>query len=62
VKAACVFREPQYDGKVVATVVEGTGAKSGVLDPLGADIPPGPEAYQLLLGRLSADLRACLSG
>jgi zinc transport system substrate-binding protein len=61
VKAACVFREPQYDGKVVATVVEGTGAKAGVLDPLGADIQPGPEAYHQLLSRLSGDLRACLA-
>jgi zinc transport system substrate-binding protein len=62
VKAACVFREPQYDGKMVETVIEGTGAKAGVLDPLGAGIPPGPEAYQQLLTRLSGSLKACLSG
>ena len=62
VKAACVFREPQYDGKMVETVIEGTGARTGVLDPLGADIPPGPEAYQQLLSRLSGDLKACLGG
>jgi zinc transport system substrate-binding protein len=62
VKAACVFREPQYDGKVVATVVEGTNAREGVLDPLGADITPGPEAYQQLLSNLSKNLRDCLAG
>jgi len=62
VKAACVFREPQYDGKMVQTVVEGTGAKEGVLDPLGADITPGPEAYQQLLRKLSGSLKACLAG
>jgi zinc transport system substrate-binding protein len=62
VKAACVFREPQYDGKVVRTVIEGTGAREGVLDPLGADIAPGAGAYQQLLGRLADDLRACLAG
>jgi zinc transport system substrate-binding protein len=62
VKAACVFREPQYDSKMVETVIEGTGARPGVLDPLGADIPPGPQAYQQLLSRLSGDLKACLSG
>jgi zinc transport system substrate-binding protein len=62
VKAACVFREPQYDGKMVETVIEGTGARAGVLDPLGADITPGPEAYQQLLTRLSGDLKACLAG
>ena len=42
VKAACVFREPQYDDKVVQTVIEGTGAREGVLDPLGAGLTPGP--------------------
>lgn len=61
VKAACVFREPQYDGKVVATVIEGTGAKEGVLDPLGAGLAPGPQAYQQLLTGLAAALKDCLS-
>lgn len=60
-KAQCVFREPQYDGKVVATVIEGTSAKEGVLDPLGAALTPGPEAYQQLLRNLAASLKACLS-
>jgi zinc transport system substrate-binding protein len=62
VKAACVFREPQYDGKVVQTVIEGTGARNGVLDPLGADIAPGAGAYQQLLSQLSKNLKACLAG
>ena len=34
-KAQCVFREPQYDDKVVAVVIEGSAAKSGVLDRSG---------------------------
>ncbi len=62
VKAACVFREPQYDGKMVTTVVEGTDAKQGVLDPLGADVTPGPEAYQQVLRQLAGSLKACLAG
>jgi zinc transport system substrate-binding protein len=62
VKAACVFREPQYDGKVVQTVIEGTNARDGVLDPLGAAITPGAGAYQQLLSQLSKDLKACLAG
>lgn len=62
VKAACVFREPQYDDRVVSTVTEDTGARNGVLDPLGAGIPPGPEAYQQLLRNLAKDLKACLAG
>lgn len=62
VKAACVFREPQYDGKVVATVLEGTGAREGVLDPLGASLAPGPDAYPQLLKDLADALRDCLAG
>jgi zinc transport system substrate-binding protein len=62
VKAACVFREPQFDGKVVGTVIEGTGAKEGVLDPLGAGLTPGPQAYPQLIQNLGAALKDCLSG
>jgi zinc transport system substrate-binding protein len=62
VKAACVFREPQYDGKVVAAVIEGTGAREGVLDPLGASLTPGPEAYPELLLGLAKSLKDCLAG
>jgi zinc transport system substrate-binding protein len=47
---------------VVAAVVEGTGAREGVLDPLGADITPGPGAYQALIGNLAKSFKACLSG
>jgi zinc transport system substrate-binding protein len=60
-KAQCVFREPQYDDKVVAVVIEGSAAKSGVLDGLGADLPPGPDAYPQLLRNLAASFRACLA-
>lgn len=62
VKAACVFREPQYDGKVVATVIEGSGAREGVLDPLGASLVPGPQAYSQLLDNLATALKDCLRG
>ena len=60
--AACVFREPQFDDKYVRTIVEGTPAKSGVLDGLGAGLTPGPDAYPQLLKNLAADFKACLNG
>ncbi|WP_421696142.1 zinc ABC transporter substrate-binding protein [Aestuariivirga sp.] len=62
VKAACVFREPQFDDKTVLTVIEGTGAREGVLDPVGANLTPGPDAYSQLLSNLAGNLKACLSG
>jgi zinc transport system substrate-binding protein len=61
-KAVCVFREPQYDGKMVATVIEGTDAREGVLDPLGASIAPGRDSYRQLLKNLGRALADCLKG
>ena len=58
--AACVFREPQFDGKFAEVVIEGGAARSGILDPLGAELPLGAEAYPQLLRNLAANLRACL--
>ena len=58
--AACVFAEPQFEPALVETVIEGTGARKGVLDPLGADLEPGPEQYFQLMYRLADSLVDCL--
>ncbi len=34
-KAVCIFAEPQFPPNIVQTLVEGTKARSGVLDPVG---------------------------
>lgn len=57
----CVFAEPQFPTRVVAAVVEGTGARSAVLDPLGADMAPGTDAYFTLMHTLADSLVRCLS-
>ncbi len=59
---ACVFAEPQFKSKLVATVLEGTGAKAGTLDPEGASIEAGPGAYVSLLKNLAQGLKSCLNG
>lgn len=61
-RALCVFAEPQFEPRLVATVLEGTGARRGILDPLGADVPPGPEAYFTLMRNLAANFAGCLGG
>ena len=61
-KSICVFSEPQFQPKLVKVVMEGTGAGTGVLDPLGADIPAGEDAYFTLLRNMAKSLRTCLSG
>jgi zinc transport system substrate-binding protein len=60
-EAGCVFAEPQFRPALVETVVEGTGAATGVLDPLGADLAAGPGQYAELLRRLARSLVECLS-
>jgi zinc transport system substrate-binding protein len=59
-RVLCVFQEPQFDSGSVNTIVSGTPTKIGVLDPLGADIPPGPDAYFTLMGLLADGLTGCL--
>jgi zinc transport system substrate-binding protein len=60
-KAVCVFAEPQFEPALVETVVERTNARTGVLDPLGAAIAPGQDAYFELLRGLARSLAGCLA-
>ncbi len=60
--AVCVFAEPQFKSKLVATVLEGTEARAGTLDPEGAALDAGPSAYSALLKNLAQQLASCLSG
>ena len=59
--ATCVFSEPQFEPKLVSTVIEGTQANTGVLDPLGASIKDGPELYFTLIRNMANSLQDCLS-
>ncbi|MEQ8192899.1 MAG: zinc ABC transporter substrate-binding protein [Rhodospirillales bacterium] len=56
----CVFAEPQFEPALIKTVIGGTRAKPGVLDPLGANLPAGPDAYFRLLENLAENLKECL--
>lgn len=58
----CVFSEPQFEPALARTIVAGTPARLGELDPLGVALTPGPEAYFQLMERLAEDLVGCLSG
>lgn len=59
-QARAVFSEPQFQSRIVATVLEGTGAKAGVLDPLGADLAEGPQAYFSLITEMAASILGTL--
>jgi zinc transport system substrate-binding protein len=58
--AACVFAEPQFEPTLVQTVIEGTNAQTGVLDPLGAGLDVGPDQYFQLMNSLADSLVNCL--
>ncbi|OYY73206.1 MAG: zinc ABC transporter substrate-binding protein [Gammaproteobacteria bacterium 28-57-27] len=58
--ATCVFSEPQFEPKLVQTLVEGTQARTGVLDPLGASLPGGMDGYEQLIQNLANNLLHCL--
>ncbi len=60
-KAVCVFAEPQFEPKLVRTITEGTSARTGTLDYLGASLKPGPDLYFSVLRSLARDIKTCLS-
>jgi len=59
-KAICVFSEPEFPPKLVQMLTAGTKAKRGVLDEVGAAIPPGPGQYFALMRADAASLAGCL--
>jgi zinc transport system substrate-binding protein len=61
-EAVCVFSEPQFEPKLVATLISDTEASAGILDPLGMALTPGEDAYFQLMDALSENLASCLGG
>ena len=57
----CVFSEPHFDQRLVATIIEGTAIRSGTVDGLGVDVENGPELYFTMLGNLAASFSGCLT-
>ena len=57
---SCVLSEPQFDPGIVAAVMDGSDARTGVLDPLGSDLEPGPDLYGNVLRNLATALADCL--
>jgi zinc transport system substrate-binding protein len=59
--ARCVFREPNFEPALVDTVIAGTSARSGVLDPEGASLNEGTDLYFELLRGIADSLKSCLA-
>jgi zinc transport system substrate-binding protein len=58
--ARCVFGEPQFEPGMAKALLGGT-ARFAELDPLGAAIPAGPDAYPQIMESLADALAACLT-
>tara|TARA_R110000787_G_scaffold211281_2_gene321046 strand:+ start:97495 stop:98391 length:897 start_codon:yes stop_codon:yes gene_type:complete len=56
----CVFAEPQFSEKLIRVIADGTGAKMGRLDPLGASLTEGPALYLELMRALALDFSRCM--
>jgi zinc transport system substrate-binding protein len=60
-KVHCVFSEPQFQSALVKTVIEGSDARRGVLDPIGSVFKPGPDAYFDMMNANVSAITNCLS-
>lgn len=56
----CVLAEPQFNPGLVATVLDGTDASTGVIDPLGSTLEPGADLYPQLIRNLATTLAECV--
>lgn len=61
-QALCVFAEPEFTPRQIGVLTEGTGVKTGSLDPLGANLTPGPDLYFTLLEGMAKSMVECLGG
>ncbi|GFE51435.1 zinc transporter [Roseobacter cerasinus] len=56
----CVLAEPQFNLGIVTAILDGTEAKTGVIDPLGASLDPGAPLYPKLIRNMAQTLAECL--
>ncbi len=59
--ARCAFAEPQFNPGILRILQEDSDLKIGVLDPLGADVEPGPNSYFEIMRNIMRELNECLS-
>ena len=55
----CVFAEPQFDPRIVATVTEGTQTSTAVIDPLGSGLDIGAGLYPALIRAMAESFQSC---
>lgn len=59
-EVVCVFREPQYQPKILNSLLAGSDVRVGVLDPLASAFSPSKKAFQAFLADFAKALSDCL--
>lgn len=60
--ATCIFAEPYTQDRIVKAVVDGTRARTGMLDPEGTGVDETPDLYFTLMENNAKALSSCLGG
>ena len=55
----CVFAEPQFNRRALTPIIRGFDMEVLILDPLGAEVPPGAEAYFQIMRNLAKEFAKC---
>ena len=55
-----MLAEPQFNPGLIATVLDGTDAQTGILDPIGSDLEPGSALYPDMIRNLAKALASCM--
>lgn len=58
-KIRCVFAEPQFDERALTPIMRGFEMEVLILDPLGADFPPGADSYFQTMRKLAQQFAKC---
>jgi zinc transport system substrate-binding protein len=57
----CVFNETQFKSRLVNSISEGSNVRISSLDPLGASLPAGPDAWFELMQNIGDAISTCLT-
>ncbi len=58
--AVCVFREPEFEGKIIDNLLQGTQAQSGLLDAEATLLAPSADLYFKMMEGIAASMETCL--
>lgn len=61
-EARCIFSEPQFSKEMLKRIAEKNKISIGVLDYMGVNISPGPDAYEQMMRKLAQNYKECLDG